>query len=181
VLFYVFSSRDRIEHKILWQWWNLPSTLTHTCPIFFSPQANLHRWAQIIFIVLYRKNRKRLMHLITNPLPPSDAVRKLKKYFRESFQFSIRHNSKNIQPPGNLKFRHFPKLKIAYLNGKNSSDFSLAKFHSKYYGLFWVKGIFLLWTRYFLSFLAAYISRLECLLKKKKKKKNMNPGIFQKF
>jgi len=35
-------------------------------------------------------------------------------------------------------FRHFPKLEIAYYNGKKPFNFSLAKFHSKYFGLLWV-------------------------------------------
>ena len=34
----------------------------------------------------------------------------------------------------------FPKLKIAYFNGKNPSNFSWAKFHSKYHGRLWVKS-----------------------------------------
>jgi len=33
-----------------------------------------------------------------NPLPPIDAVQKQKKYFRESFQFSIVTIKKNITP-----------------------------------------------------------------------------------
>jgi len=36
-------------------------------------------------------------------------------------------------------FRHFPKLKIAYLYGKNIFNFSKAKFHSKDFGLLWVR------------------------------------------
>jgi len=43
-----------------------------------------------------------------------------KKYFRESFQFSIVTMQK-ISPPWKPKiqlFSHFPKLKIAYFNGK---------------------------------------------------------------
>jgi len=38
-----------------------------------------------------------------NPLPPSDAVRKQKKYFRGSFQFGIVTLLK-YHPSGNLKF-----------------------------------------------------------------------------
>jgi len=41
---------------------------------------------------------------MTNPLPPSAAVRKQKKkYFRGYFQFSIITIQKKYHPPGNLK------------------------------------------------------------------------------
>jgi len=49
-----------------------------------------------------------------------------KKYFRGSFKFSIVIIQK-ISPlwkPGISLFRHFPKLKIAYFNGKNPLNFS---------------------------------------------------------
>jgi len=48
-----------------------------------------------------------------------------KKYFRGSFQFSsvtIQKISPLWKPDIEL-FRHFPKLKIAYLIGKNPSNF----------------------------------------------------------
>jgi len=61
------------------------------------------------------------MALYINPLPPSVAVRKQKKkYFRGYFQFSI-ITIKKISPPWKPEiqsFRQFPKLKIAYFNGK---------------------------------------------------------------
>jgi len=49
-----------------------------------------------------------------------------KKYFRGSFQFSIVTIQKISSPwkPEILLFRHFPKLKIAYFNGKNPFHFS---------------------------------------------------------
>jgi len=49
-----------------------------------------------------------------------------KKYLRGSFQFSLATIQKNISPciPEIQLFRHFPKLKIAYFNGKNPFNFS---------------------------------------------------------
>jgi len=81
-----------------------------------------------------------------SPLPPSDAVRKQEnKYFRESLQFSIVTIKKKISPlwkPEIYQSRHFSRLKISYLNRQNPSNFPLAKFHSKYFGLLWVSRTF---------------------------------------
>jgi len=54
--------------------------------------------------------------------------RNRKKYFRGSFQLSIVIILKNITPieTGNLRIRHFPKLKIAYYGGKKSFQFFLS-------------------------------------------------------
>jgi len=43
-----------------------------------------------------------------------------KIYFRRSFQFSLVIQIKKYHPSGNLKFNNlgFPKLEIAYFNGK---------------------------------------------------------------
>jgi len=56
----------------------------------------------------------------TNPLPPSDAVRKYKNYFRGSFELSIVTVSK-ISPSGNLKFNNlgiFQSLKLRFSKEK---------------------------------------------------------------
>jgi len=63
-----------------------------------------------------------------------------KKYFRGSFQ--LLSQFKTYQPSGNLKFNNlgFSKsLKLRILMGKSPSNFSKAKFHSKYFGRLWVK------------------------------------------
>jgi len=72
-----------------------------------------------------------------NPLPLRKAVQKQKKNILESFQFSIVTIKKISSPwkPEISLFRHFPKLKIAYANGKNPFNFSYAKIHSKYFWL----------------------------------------------
>ena len=51
------------------------------------------------------------------------------------------HNLKKYHPSDIKLFGRFPKLKIAYFNGKNPFDFSLAEFHSKYLGLLWVSEV----------------------------------------
>jgi len=49
-----------------------------------------------------------------NPLSPSDAVRKQKKYFRGSFQFSF-VTIKKISPPGNHTFNYLGIFQILKL------------------------------------------------------------------
>jgi len=59
---------------------------------------------------------------------------------------------KKHHPPGNLKVINlgiFQSLKLRYLMRKNTSNFPWG-FHSKYYGLLWVKQIFLFDTRLYL-------------------------------
>jgi len=49
---------------------------------------------------------------------------------------------KKYHPSENLKFNnlsHFSRLEISYFNGKNTSNFSQAKLHSKYFRLLSVK------------------------------------------
>jgi len=62
-----------------------------------------------------------------------------KIHFREYFQFSI-VTIKKYHPSGNLKFTNlgiFQSLKLRILK-KKSFQFLLI-YHSKYFGLFWVK------------------------------------------
>jgi len=79
---------------------------------------------------------------------PAMPLGKRKFYFRGSFQFSIiiyNKLHKKYRPSKNLKIVNlgiFSKLKISFLNGKNPSNFSEAKFHFKYFGLLWVKKAF---------------------------------------
>jgi len=64
---------------------------------------------------------------IFDPQPPSDAVRKQKKIILEDLFSSVLSQIKKISPlwkPEIQKFRHFPKLKIAYFNGEKTFNFS---------------------------------------------------------
>jgi len=57
---------------------------------------------------------------------------------------SVLSQFKKYHPSGNLKFNNlgiFKSLKLRILTGKNPFNFSEAKFHSKYFGLLWVKDI----------------------------------------
>jgi len=76
-----------------------------------------------------------------NPLLPSGAVRQQKKSILEDLFSPVLSQFKNYHPSGNLKFNNLGifQLKIAYLSGKNPSNFSQANFHSKYFRLLWVK------------------------------------------
>jgi len=58
------------------------------------------------------------MCLKINPLPPSDTVRKQKITILEDLFSSVVSQLKKKSPPCEPEFRHFPKLKIAYFNGK---------------------------------------------------------------
>jgi len=75
-----------------------------------------------------------------NPLPPSDAVRKQKKIIFLRI-FSVLSHFIKYHPSENHKFNNlgiFQSLKLRILAGKNQSNFSQLKFHSKYFGLLWV-------------------------------------------
>jgi len=72
---------------------------------------------------------------VFNPLPPSDAVRKQKKKLKDLFS-SLLSKFKKYHPSGNLKFNNLGIFHSLNFNGKNPSNFSSAKFHSKYYWLF---------------------------------------------
>jgi len=77
---------------------------------------------------------------IFNAPPPSDTVRKQKLSLEDLFSPALSQFKKYLCS-GNLKFNNlgiFQGLKMRILVEKNPSNFSLAKFHSKYFGLLWV-------------------------------------------
>jgi len=66
----------------------------------------------------------------------------LEKSVLEDLFSSVLSQFKKYHSSENLKLNNvgiFPKLKIAYFNGKISFNSSLAKFHSIYFGMLWVK------------------------------------------
>jgi len=78
---------------------------------------------------------------IPNPQPASKAVRKQKNLVKRIFLVQYCHNLKNITPLEASKFNNlgiFQSLKLRILMEK-VSDFSPAKFHSKYFGSQWAK------------------------------------------
>jgi len=71
---------------------------------------------------------------------PAIPFKNGKFYFRGSF--SVLSQLKKHHTSGNLKFNYlgiFQRLKLRILKEKNRFHFSLAKFHSKYLRLLWVK------------------------------------------
>jgi len=54
---------------------------------------------------------------------------------------SVMPQFKKHHPSGNIKFNNlgtFKSFKLRILMGKKPSNFSYAKFHTKYFGLLWV-------------------------------------------
>jgi len=67
-----------------------------------------------------------------------------RKNVSEDLFSSVLSQFKKYHPSRNLKFDnlgHFESLKLRILVGKNPSNFFKAKFHSKYFGLLWVKSV----------------------------------------
>jgi len=64
------------------------------------------------------------------------------KFILKDIFSSVLSQFKKYHPYGNIKLNYldiFQSLKFRILIEKNLSNFSLSKFHSKYFGLLWFK------------------------------------------
>jgi len=123
-----------------------PLTSQFLIPVIFASYRRLQRKKKdvaidptCISIGGLERTDPNLIHF--NPLPPSDAVRQQKKNISEDLFSSVLSQLKNYHPTGNLKFNYLgisQCLKLRILM-KNAFNFSKAEFHSKYFGLLWVK------------------------------------------
>ena len=93
-------------------------------------------------------------------MPFGNRKKKLENLFNSVLSQLKKHN-----PSGNLKIinlRIFQSSKLRILFKKIPSNSSKAKFHSKYFGLLWVKNAFLWFTKCFFLSLKASTQAFNC-------------------